>query len=718
MQLARHKQSSDPSIAAAAAYNGSMPRIPTITIIGAGPRGTSLIERIGAHLSGESSRGRPPGIALHVIDDAPLGAGRIWRTDQTRELCMNTLADAVTLFTEPGSTVSGCVRPGPTLYEWALLALQQQEPGALPPELSDVIAAIPASRAREVDAHPIRAGFADDSRDELLALRPESHPSRALYGEYLAWCFTRALAELPADVRVVRHASRAVSLTRLLSGGDRVELANGSSVDADAVVLATGWMPRSESRAERALAETLLHRPQLTWVRPGSPVEQDLSDVRPGDDAIVRGVGMGFFDTMALVTLGRGGRFVPDTAARGGLRYVPSGHEPILHVTSGRGVPFRAKTLYGSLPPRAEQRFLLGVDWAAIPRPIDFDRELWPRIVADAHFDHFRTLSRVHPGAVAGSADDAERAIADAILPLVHRAGAAALTAAAQLEASAEAVARAVAPLIPDPADRLDLLGEMRPVRRDFDSVDAYGDWVQERVARDLAEAELGRDSALKAGLWSVSSARGVANRLGSVGGFDAESRESGFAMLQAVGGMAGSGPPAFRNRQLLALAEAGLVRFIGPGARIAVTERGFTAASPRVAGPGTTAPALIDAWMHVHDIAETADPLARSLISAGRAQAFHVRERDGGLRATGAFDTDPASGRIIATDGSRDASVHVAGIPVDAQLHDTIISPMPGTDPPMLRETDRVARSLVEIALRRAATAPEPRTLEGAHHA
>lgn len=49
--------------------------------------------------------------------------------------------------------------------------------------------------------------------------------------------------------------------------------------------------------------------------------------------------------------------------------------------------------------------------------------------------------------------------------------------------------------------------------------------------------------------------------------------------------------------------------------------------------------------------------------------------------------------------DGALDEAVHVAGIPVDEVMHDTIISPMPRTDPTMLRETDRVARSALRIA-------------------
>ena len=76
----------------------------SIAIVGAGPRGISITERIAAYLGDRSEA-----LTLHIIDDAQTGAGRIWETDQTRTLCMNTLAGAVTLFTEPGATVSAPV---------------------------------------------------------------------------------------------------------------------------------------------------------------------------------------------------------------------------------------------------------------------------------------------------------------------------------------------------------------------------------------------------------------------------------------------------------------------------------------------------------------------------------------------------------------------------------------------------------------------------------
>ncbi|WP_010155977.1 FAD/NAD(P)-binding protein, partial [Leucobacter chromiiresistens] len=123
------------------------PTAAKIAIIGVGPRGTSLVERIGAHLLGAGDRSGAAALELHLVEETEFGAGRIWRTDQTRELCMNTLADAVTLFTEPGSTVTGPVRVGPTLYEWGLLALATRSAGPPPPPAAaEAIARIPAER--------------------------------------------------------------------------------------------------------------------------------------------------------------------------------------------------------------------------------------------------------------------------------------------------------------------------------------------------------------------------------------------------------------------------------------------------------------------------------------------------------------------------------------------------------------------------------------------
>ncbi|SCL29950.1 FAD-NAD(P)-binding [Micromonospora pallida] len=651
------------------------PARPAIALIGAGPRGVSLLERIGANLANFPDIDH---LDIHVIDDTELGAGRIWRTDQTRQMCMNTLAGAVTLFTDDTVTMAGPVAPGPTLFEWCRLALDTAHPS--PSSAIQVADIDPAHRAAFASI-AVRPGFVDDYRDELEAITVASHPSRSLYGEYIRWCFERALHTLPERVTVATHLARAVGV-REDGGRQLVELSTGAVLACDAVVAATGWMPRDHTDEEHGFLAVLARHSEMTWVRPDNPIDQALEDVPDGATAIVRGLGMGFFDTMTLLTIGRGGRFVDDSLTRAGVRYEPSGREPKMYVTSHRGVPYRAKSLYGSLPPSAPQRYLRSVDWSTIPRPIDFDRQLWPLIVKDAFVDYYETLHRVRPEAFAA--------------PLTT-----VLATIDTTEGVPSALDAAIAPHVPDATDRFDLPAAMSPVRGAFPNPETFTDRVADYMAEDLTESAKGRDSAIKAGLWSISAARQLANAIGTFGGFDAESRASGFRTLQAFGGMVGSGPPAFRSRQLLALVDAGLVRFIGPAAHVvADDELGlFRAESPAVAGSAVTSPVLIDAWMHAHDVTASADTLTHSLAAAGRMRPFSVRGRDGRRHRTGGFDVDPQTGLLVHPDGTRDTAFHVAGIPLDEVMGDTIISPMPRTDPTTLRETDRVARSALRVA-------------------
>ncbi|WP_159053500.1 FAD/NAD(P)-binding protein [Streptomyces regalis] len=66
----------------------------TVAIVGTGPRGIAVLERLAHHLS------RCPGVPRpHVVlvDAVQLGAGRVWRTDQPPWLLMNTVAGELTM---------------------------------------------------------------------------------------------------------------------------------------------------------------------------------------------------------------------------------------------------------------------------------------------------------------------------------------------------------------------------------------------------------------------------------------------------------------------------------------------------------------------------------------------------------------------------------------------------------------------------------------------
>jgi len=619
--------------------------------VGLGPRGVICIERLGALLPGSGAEC----CDLHLVEEFEPGAGKVWATDQPRELCMNTLAGAVTLFTDESYTGPGPVLGGPTLYAWCLAVREQLAGGSwsLDAPLRD----------------PVRHGGYET---ELAGIRPESHPSRALYGEYLVWCYERALSLLPASVSLHVHKARATAIEED-HGRTVVSLSTGERIGADAVVLATGWLDVGPSSADAALAVDVAGA-GLTWVAPDSPILQDLADVPAGEPVIVRGLGMGFFDTMALLTIGRSGRFVPSSEP-GGLTYEPSGTEPILYVGSRRGVPFRAKSLYGGLPPAAELAHLRARDWSAVPRPIDYAREVWPLVVRDAYAAYYRTLYEERPGA-----------FVDGLEPVL----------AAVAAASPQSIDDDVAPYV-EPASKFDLAQLADPARGSFDSPELYDAFIAAYLAEDLAHAEQGMHSALKAGLWSISASRKLVIHLLTFDESDAISHDEGLGSLLSFGGMVGSGPPAFRNRQLLALQRAGLVHFVGPSMRVGVREDRFEACSPAVAGSTVRSRVLVDAWMRNHDLGRTGDDLMASLVQAGRVRPYTRLGPDATPRASASPAIDPVTSRLVRADGSLDV-VHLVGIPVDDARGDGVISPMPRTNPTMLLDTSHATASAVRL--------------------
>ncbi|AIG64577.1 exopolyphosphatase [Corynebacterium atypicum] len=645
--------------------------VPAIAIVGQGPRGVSVIERLAAFLR---ARNIQQPLDLHLIDTAEHGSGRIWDTDQTPLLCMNTLAGAVTLFTEPGSSVSAPVVEGPTLFEWIRLARGEKD-------------AVAGAKAELAQAVPIPASVAERWGTELDRTAAHSHPSRGLYGAYLRWCLRVALAQLPDSVRVHQHHAR-VTAIETIGARDRLTLSTTTGgqklVRTDATVLALGWQKPGPTDEEERLAAALAAHPGLSWVRPDNPIEQDLSKVRAGSHALVRGLGMGFFDCLTLLTAGRGGTFSQDPDARSGLTYHRSGNEPHVFVTSRRGYPFLPKSDYGQLPPKAHMpRLHRVIEELKGELTIDFGTQVWPAIVRDANEAYYRTYDRVHQGGLGGQLD--------ALLEAIDAAGDGGADALVAVE-------EAAAGFVPA-ADVFRLSSWVAPLAGVEGTPDQVTERIAARLAKDIEAAQAASDSPVNADLWVISAARKPASILGAEGVYTAESRAGALSTFMALGQMAGSGPPLFRTRELLALIDAGVVTLLGAHPRLDVADGEFSITTQSCPQP-VRAATLVDAWMHSPTIARPADPLAASLTAAGRWRQFANRTTDGRPLPTGSPEVNPKTRALIHPDGSPDPRLILIGIPTRRQLPDTTISPMPGTDPLMLQETDKAAAHALAVAL------------------
>ncbi|MFF8427640.1 FAD/NAD(P)-binding protein [Streptomyces sp. NPDC016566] len=336
---------------------------PQLVIVGAGPRGTGLLERIAANAP-ELYAGS--GLDIHLVDPHPPGGGRIWRAAQSPLLWMNSHAEDVTMFTDGTVQMAGPVREGPTLHEWARL-----------------------------DGRT----FAD----------------RQLQGRYLSWVYERAVAELPPGVTVHHHPRRALRVSGSREGRQQVWLeGRPRPLLADLVVLALGHL---DSEPDPDLAEPAAYAREhgLVHLPPDFTADSDLSPLKAGEPVLVRGFGLAFVDLMVLLTEGRGGRYEGDT-------YVPSGREPVLYVGSRRGVPYHAKIGYDWTGPRpALPRFLGPPEVEALlarPGGFDFRRDVWPLVEKELGFAHYHRLFTAHAERTAMTWADFEERYAAAADPV------------------------------------------------------------------------------------------------------------------------------------------------------------------------------------------------------------------------------------------------------------------------------------------------------------
>ena len=477
---------------------------------------------------------------------------------------------------------------------------------------------------------------------------------------------------LPQWVKVEQHHARAIGI-REDSDRDVITLDNSEMISADSTVLAIGWQTPAPNAEELSIAAALEENPDLVWVKPGNPVEQDASLIPAGEQVLVRGLGMGFFDIMALTTIDRGGIFHEDPSTRSGLRYEPSGEEPHFVISSGRGYPYLPKSDYKSLPPGAKLARLKAVIAAINAQnrgvaSINYDAEVWPAVARDAYEAYYETLNRVSPESI--------RTSLDSIVGVID-------------EVDVDKLPKALAA---HTDDVFDLHAWEFPLAGINESVEALTARIADGMARDIRHAVTAWDSPLKSALWSISAARKPSSILGAEGRLTFESRRNRFAAVMAIGQMVGSGPPLFRTRELLALVDAGLAHFAGARPRLSVSDGQWQISSPTTGDTPLRSKVLVDAWMHNPDVRRIADPLALSLEDADRVRPFNDYSVDGTAAPTGSPEVDPATRLLVHPNGNLDPRVHLIGIPTYAQLADTTISPMPGTNPLMLQETDKTA--------------------------
>ena len=621
-----------------------------IAVVGAGPRGTSVVERLCA----SAPRLLPPGdrLTVHVVDPEPAGPGRVWRSTQSPELLMNTVASQVTLFTDDSVDLDGPVRGGPSLFEWH----ERRAPGRL---------------------------------------GPDDYPTRALYGRYLEWVFGEVVRTAPPSTVVQVHRARAQELTEA-NGAQRLTLSDGTvTPELTTVILAQGHLPTRQDATQQHLA-WYARTHGLTYLPPANPADitGELGTLAPGSNVLLRGLGLNFFDHMALLTVGRGGRFTACPSSPTELRYLPSGNEPRLYAGSRRGVPYHArgdnaKGAYGR-----HQPLLLTPEVIAAFRaraesgdPPDFRTQVWPLVAKEVETVYYETLlAHVRKSTEGGSAAFRVRFLSTA-------------------HGSAEESAVLEEFGLDD--DQWDWRAIADPCAgRSFSGPGQFREWLLTQLRRDVDEAWRGNVAGpVKAALDVLRDLRNELRQIVDHRGLTGASRRDHLdRWYTPLNAFLSIGPPRRRIAEMAALIEAGVLEVLGPRMEIATERDGFTARSPLVPGATHTAGALIEARLPEPDLRLTADPLLRDLLNGGQCRPHTVHGYE-----TGGLDVTARPYRLIERSGRAHPRRFAVGVPTEGVHWVTAAGARPGVNSVTLTDTDAVAcAALLSLAAPAPDTVPE----------
>ena len=552
----------------------------TVTIVGMGPRGLSILERI-AELAHTRPQSMP--IEIHLIDPGECGQGTHYAR-QPHHLITNTIASQVTMF-PPQSVVGGA--DGTSLAQWARL-----------------------SGYRRVGSSFYPAG--PDCGEEIT---DQDYLPRRLLGEYLTWVYDRVAQSLPRNIRLRHHRQLAVDVAKNEDGGYGVRLENGFVIESDFVFLTTGHCKRRPGKDDKIFMDFVEQyskvNGKLCYFPHAYPVEQ-LSRISPDATVAVQGLGLTAHDIISELTVGRGGRFVPDGD---GLRYEKSGREPHILLYSRSCIPFSVRGVNQKgvsgrytpnfFTPEAIQSLRERAMATRGSDQLEFDKELIPLLMLDMGYV-YRVAKEGKPISPDGfQLRDDERAAIEEIL---------------------------------DP---------LRGKR--FKDLASFKQFFRDYVIADLEEANKGNvDSPVKAITDVLRDVRESLRLSSEYGGLTPASHPIFVSDFVNLINRVTFGPPRHRNVELLTLWDAGVIDVAGgPEARTSVDPESakFVIENRFPSGPARqTADALVMARIDVFSPVTDNSPLIRSLLRRGI-----VRPYLNGTYHPGGIDIDRANHPINA---------------------------------------------------------------------
>lgn len=607
------------------------PPIFHVAIIGAGPRGLGVLERIQAMLSEEHLLhiGIDARINVHVIEPGEPGQG-VHSPEQGEHLLLNTGAGAITMWDTPDHAHAA----GPSLKDWAN-----------------------AQGYRFVDGQFVRDPCAGRE------IHDDDYLPRAILGRYLEDVYRTLEKHLDEDprLRLIHHKLRAVDVKQREDDRLKVVLEAGFPLIVDYAVLTAGAPTPSPTTEESELlaqvARCQSRNALLKFVPHPYPLDA-LHDIPRDAVVAVRGMGLTGLDVIAELTAGRGGRFVPSEG--GALRYVPSGNEPRITLFSRSGFALNTRAVNQKDPHEPfEPQFLTRavideLRSAAKTRTgsmqLDFEADLLPLIEKEMTYAY-------HLGTELEPVDD----------PASYRPTAHETNVARSLLAPSEEAT------YPDHA--------------------SYARAVSERLRENLSSAKVGNvDEPTNAAAHVLHEIRDILRYAVDFGGLTPDSHRH-FLELAARMNRASGAVPDRRNEELLALIEAGVVSLgPGPGSDVGLDEEAarFMLRSSTLGVPHEIqADVLIHAQLDGFPAQPQADSLYANLLESGL-----IRPYRNGDFAPGGIDINHDH-HVIDRSGKPNVRLDAAGTATEGPNLLTSILPGPGSSIRPLVDSTQIAANI-----------------------
>jgi FAD-NAD(P)-binding len=605
-----------------------------IAIVGLGPWGVCALERVVTTARHEL----PPGtdVAVHVIEPGTPGTG-VYDIKQPDYLVLNNPCGELSLYPFETEAYQPCYAVG--LCEWAVARGYRW--------VGDRCAIDPTGQPIE----------------------PHHFLPRRLMGEYLHWFYGALLDGAPPSVHIVHHPTAAVDLVARRDGSEEVRLANGGTVVVDHVIVTSG---HTANRDADGVGRDLDPYPVGSYV-----------DTIPADATVaVSGMGLVAVDVVTALTLGRGGEFVD---AGAGLRYRPSGREPLLQLFCRSGLPFTSKSVtgrdrsdvYKPVICTTEALERLSGRLNGRRRLVDVRKELLPLMFAEMDARYYAQIAYQEAHAAADGAAVRER-----------------LRAAWNEGRYNQELAQLAARFGSFDAEGLFFGHQPR-----YRGSDDYERFVYQSLADDLREAEVPDGaSPVKSASEVFRIFRDAMRVVVELGGLTLDSYLDFNADICSRIHRLVAGPPALRSRQMLALMDAGVVRMPygpAPARGLAVTDLAVTGPRTRISSTAFARSFADDVDLvirgHIEEprIAGSASQLLTRLYNRGRVSQFRY-----GDVAVGSVDLT-ADSHPIDVEGRTQLRISMFGVLTEGVRHFTQYIPSPRS---RMRAFEDVGASVTEI--------------------